>query len=185
MIYFVCLNRITKKNGIIKLLNKKCSNIVTNKLIYRGQYEFRIRSLRRVSLISSTLSVFGLPLLIYLDVGSAVSIVGQIAISSTVIFSSVSSTLFLHLICQPYVVEMKTVFDSNNDKSEFNLVEAKRLNLLGRAYVSKFSIKDVEFIKASIHPFATFKVKNHGYFYVYENNFIDDISKKAFYDRAN
>ena len=71
-----------------------------------------------------------------------------------------------------------TGFNVEDEKNK--VVEVTRLSIFGNDIKSKFQIKDIEYIRASIHPFATFRVKSSGYYYIYEPNFKIDSVKKLF-----
>lgn len=152
------------------------STEIPKSTVYVGPYEYRIRHLRRISLLSSLLSTVCLPLGIYFDLGTTMPMAGQIAIATTVIISSVSSTFFLHMICSPYVTSLQVLnYDPGNPKD--TTVAATRINIFGFSYQSRFAVKDMKPVKAYVHPFSSFKIGND-YYYIFYPNFTDDNSKQ-------
>lgn len=154
----------------------------TKVLVYTGPFESKIRMLRRFTLISSLLSVTGLPALMA-TTGSTISLMGQIGISFTAIVASISSTYLIHVFSQPYVTSIYRLpaesVTSSDPKQESPIdLEVTRLNMIGIRTTSVFSTKDIEFVKAVQHPFATFKIKKSGYYYVDESSFTDPNLKK-------
>ncbi len=87
---------------------------------------------------------------------------GQIAIASSVAFSSLSSTALLQLVSKPYVIalyeEEKTVSDRK--------LYAEKVNIFGKVEGYPFLLSDVS--KQPKHPFASFCLQSSGEnFYVY------------------
>ena len=189
----LCKSLIKHKPIIHYTIYQRFSSKIDNKtLIYHGNYEPKLKLLRRISLLSSVVSVIGLPLLITSDFGhNSVPEIGKIAVSICVMFASVSSTSFLSLISKPYITKMYVINDttSENNISIANAINtsnpktsnikdiqfiAERLNIFGNIITTTFTYNDIEFIKAAVHPFATFRVKGSGFYYVYGSNFKDD-----------
>ena len=164
-------------------------------LVYNGTYEAKLKRLRRISLFSSVVSSIGLPLVLLLDLtGSSIPYAGQMAISSTVIVVSISSTIFLNFLCKPYVTTLHKLVPYYGSKSnpeiapepvadepvENVLLESTRLNIFGNPVTSHFYTKEVTFIPKSMHPFATFKIGKNDIYYTYGDNFSDEKLKNYF-----
>ena len=186
----MCKSLIKHKPIIHYAIYQNFSSKIDNKtLIYHGNYEPKLSLLRRISLFSSVISVIGLPLLITSDFGhNSVPEIGKIAVSVCVMFASVSSTSFLSLISKPYITKMYIINNNNGTTNSSNITNktsnsdnnkdiqfiAERLNIFGNIITTTFTYNDIEFIKAVVHPFATFRVKGSGFYYVYGSNFKDD-----------
>ena len=99
-----------------------------------------------------------------------VSMTGQIAISSTVLFTSFSSTCMLHLVTHPYVESLHEVMpikkSSETNTTATNKVDgtrkfiASRYNLFGFSKTTEFSLAEAN--KNVVNPFASFMVKPGG-----------------------
>jgi len=135
-------------------------------LIYEGIFAGKLRWLRRVSFLSSVVSMAGFPLVyLYGATTSSIPVIGQFMIVGTALFTSLSSTLFLQAITHPYVFQLHELIeerseDTNEVKEKLRRFRASRLNVFGNATFCEFEISEAEKIAASVHPFATFKVKN-------------------------
>ena len=131
-------------------------------LIYEGIFAGKLRWLRRVSLLSSVVSMFGFPLVyFYGATTSSIPVIGQFMIVGTALFTSMSSTLFLQAITHPYVFQLHELRDETiDDKEKRRKFLASRLNVFGNSTFCEFEISEAEKIAASVHPFATFKVKD-------------------------
>ena len=105
--------------------------------------------------------------------------VGQIALSSTVLLASMSSTLLLHVVTLPYVVALHEIKPSQ-EQSDNNLrrFRAKRFNLIGNHVETEFTLGDVSNADVA-NPFASFKHKTDGYFYIFGGNIPDDVIRKS------
>jgi hypothetical protein len=134
-------------------------------VIYEGIFAGKLRHLRIFSLGSALLSVFGLPLAMTISSGN-VSLVGQIAIISTAICISVSSTVFLQLVTAPYVAKLIEIPPLEGVEVDFEdrVFKATRIDMFGRFVVNEFQMKDV--IKDEQHPFASVIIKGH-YHYIF------------------
>ena len=106
---------------------------------------------------------------------SSISLVGQVAIAGTAALTSLSSTLFLHLITHPYVatlVEIKSdgiiptnVQGMTEPNNERKLI-VSRVNIFGNLSYSTFYLSEAVKVTSSVHPFASFKLKDN-YFYIF------------------
>lgn len=157
-------------------------------LLYEGEFTPNIRRLRIVSMGSSLLSAFGMPLALTISTGS-VPLIGQIAIISTALCISLSSTLFIQLVTFPYVTRLVEIppLEGVNVDFEDRVFKATRINVFAQYKVQEFKMKDV--VKDDNHPFASVKV-NGSYYYIdgadldvtlrhrFSNEVIEDISKK-------
>jgi hypothetical protein len=134
-------------------------------VIYEGIFAGKLRHLRIFSLGSALLSVFGLPLAMTISSGN-VSLVGPIAIISTAICISVSSTVFLQLVTAPYVAKLIEIPPLEGVEVDFEdrVFKATRIDMFGRFVVNEFQMKDV--IKDEQHPFASVIIKGH-YHYIF------------------
>eukprot|EP01041_Mallomonas_annulata_P012149 gene12149-25497_t len=148
---------------------------VTKVLIYKGNFAFQLRLLKQVSISSSILSMVGMP--IALTVNTGVPFAGQIAIASTALFTSVSSTLFLQALTYPYVSTLHELIPTSNAPIDRKFVSERR-NMLGMSYKSYFNLSQVEKVSASAHPFASFKA-NNSYYYVFGGNIADKEVRSA------
>ncbi len=155
----------------------------SGKLVYEGTFSDKLKRLRRISLASSIFSSVGFPLLISYGHSTTMPVVGQVALASTIIFTSVTSTVFLQAICYPYVTVLEDISSTNanldikSTDTKLNLkdrkIRATRLNLMGNKVITEFMLSEVEKISASVHPFASFRVKETNY-YVWKGNIADD-----------
>jgi hypothetical protein len=69
----------------------------SKKLVYEGQFGGKLKWLRRVSFASSLLSVTGIPIIVFSGIGGgSIPLAGQVVIVGTALFTSLSSTAFLH-----------------------------------------------------------------------------------------
>lgn len=146
----------------------------TVKLVYQSKFGKKVKMLRRVSLISSLLSCCMLPAAVYIDSG-IMPVVGQVALVSTVMFSSLSSTAMLHVVVHPYVTELYEIFSPSSVTitagKEVRKFEATRVDMMGNDRCTEFSLSEVEANPS--HPFASFKLKNGGYFYIFGKDILD------------
>lgn len=96
-------------------------------------------------------------------------VVGQVAVVSTVVFSSMTSTAMLQVVAHPYVYALYEGPKAETDKERY--LVAEKVDFLGRVRPYGFKLSQVE---NSSHPFASFQVKNNGgNFYVFGNS-LDD-----------
>jgi hypothetical protein len=154
-----------------------------NVLRYKGTFAVRVRRLRRISLTSTILSFFFLSYAATMH-SDVVSMTGQIAISSTVLLTSFSSTCMLHLVIHPYVESLHEVVPVNKNgdnpsisSSSDRKFVATRYNMLGNLKRSEFKLSQTD--KNVLNPFASFQVKPGGYFYVQGENLDDPDVKQT------
>jgi hypothetical protein len=138
---------------------------------YHGKFGKRLRNVRRISLSSSIFSVIGFPLGIMLGNSATMPLTGQLAMAGTIIFTSVSSTAFLQLVCRSYVTSLeelpstKTVPGPGGKGTIIDRrFRATRLNIFGNKTTSEFHASEIEKIKKSLHPFATFTARGSTYY---------------------
>ena len=136
-------------------------------IIYTGLFGSRIRWLRRLSLGSSIMSASAYPVLMALDIPLKVSATGAVAIFTTAFATSFSSTIFLHFLTSPYIFSLEKKESNGGD----TVLHAQRVNILGSLVASTFDMEHCSRVNSSIHPFASFVVKESGkapdYYYVY------------------
>ena len=152
--------------------------------IYEGNFGSKLRSIRRLSAMSSIVSTIGFPIAISLGNSTVMPLAGQIAMATTIIITSLSSTLFLQLVCHPYVTELDEIpsaadIKANGSSKVDRRFRAKRLNIFGQSVVTEFNASEVNTIKQSIHPFASFKVGETVY-YVHKGSVTDPTLKAIF-----
>ena len=90
---------------------------------------------------------------------------GQVAITSTVLLTSVSSTLLLQMVTFPYVAYLyelspQDATNSVSDQYSPRRFRAVRYNFLGCHQVVEFSLDEVD--KKVSNPFASFRVTSKG-----------------------
>jgi hypothetical protein len=90
---------------------------------------------------------------------------GMHAIVGTAVFMSVGSTIFLKAMSYPYVTKLE---ESPSSTAGDRRLIAHRLGLIGTSYPTEFRLAEVETVKVSDHPFASFRVKKDCFF-VFEN----------------
>lgn len=143
-------------------------------LIYEGLFSQSLRLLKQVSVGSSIICIFGLP--IALTTNTGIPLLGLIAIGGSALFTSLSSTLFLSVITYPYVLKLYEIPTFNGDDRKFI---AERLRLTGFSYKTEFNLSQVVKVTGTAHPFASFKVGNT-YFYVFGNSISDPTLRSVF-----
>jgi hypothetical protein len=152
-------------------------------ILYKGEYAGRLQWLRRVSLLSSIFCATVLPSGIVMGVGS-MSFAGQVSIVSTAILMSLSSTLFLQLITNPYTVALKEIpqLSIQQDKLENKLVDkieaeiaekgvfdgrvfrATKINVFGQLIETEFTMKDAVKPTSGKHPFASVRIRGENFY---------------------
>ena len=165
---------------------------------YQGEFANKLKWLRRVSFGSSVVSVFVIPFVMLTGVAGTGSIplVGQAVIISTALVTSLSSTLFLHMVTHPYVVSLKELYlenpnknvDSNGTEIEKNMqvqsressdrqLTVTRINVMGMFEETKFNLSEASRNQLS-NPFASVKIQNK-HFYIFGGNISDEQVRKA------
>lgn len=134
---------------------------------YDGFYSEKLKLLRRISITSSFISVFGLPVVISLSTGD-MSVAAKISIAATAVVASVGSTAILHAITHPYITTLSYVkgpaCEVDNEAGNYRF-KAIRMNLFGNPRPSEFSLNDMEMVRVTNHPYANFQV-NGKYYYL-------------------
>lgn len=139
--------------------------------IYKGEFARKLQWLRRVSFTSSVVSLIGIPTVALVGIGGgSVPLVGQVMIVGTALFTSLSSTAFLHLVTKPYCASLTVVSTGTSD--EDRLFRATRVNIFGNIEVTEFTLKEATRITGG-HPFASVQIKGQ-YFYIFGGK-IDDV----------
>lgn len=95
-------------------------------------------------------------------------IAAQVALASTVFFTSVSSTVMLQLVGHPYVHHL---YEETGPSVSKRTLYATRFNLFGKETKTKFLLEEAD--KNISHPFSSFKLKNGGNFYIFGENVAD------------
>ena len=85
---------------------------------------------------------------------------GTSVILGTAVFMATGSTLFLKLMSYPYVTKLEEISASPGDRR----FVASRLNAMGFEYPTEFNLSEVEHVKVTQHPFASFRVKSDCFF---------------------
>lgn len=168
-------------------------------LIYEGVHSSQLKRLRRISLASSVVSIFGLPLVIKYGGNKEIAFGGQAAIGASIMFTSAMSTAVLAAFCYPYVSKLveidaqqySAIMSQSGGKSAAsatatattNSIEndryftATRLNLFGNDVKTTFRLSETQKItSAAVHPFATFRLDKK-YFFVASEQLKDDSLK--------
>lgn len=96
--------------------------------------------------------------------------VGMNAIVGTAVVMSVGSTVFLKAMSYPYVTKLE--ISPSSTPTDKKLI-AHRLSIIGNSYPTEFRLADVEPVRVSDHPFASFQVKGD-YFFVFEKMIAGD-----------
>lgn len=132
-------------------------------MVYEGTFGGTLRLLRRVSLCSASLSVTSLPAMMVLH--GTVPTLPQLVVIGTAVTASLGSTLFLKLMSFPYVTKLVEIEAGIKDST---LLDRKfiayRISMLGFDYPTEVSVKDVEPVKVTEHPFASFKANGDKFF---------------------
>ena len=110
------------------------------------------------------------PILLYSS-NANIAVAGKLAIAGTAFFTSVSSTLMLQYCSRPYILSLDEVKSSDVPAEDRKFI-ATTLNFIGVPQTTEFLLSQVEKLNSRIHPFATFKVKDH-IFFVFGGNIAD------------
>ena len=145
--------------------------------IYRGEFGNRLVWLRRVSFGSSMLSMIGIPVVAFAGLGTgSVPFLGQVMIVGTALFTSLSSTAFLHLVTRPYCVSLVRLPPPHGTATTDPVFRATRVNLFGNLDTTEFTMKDAVKISSGGHPFASVNIKSQN-FYIFGGK-IDDVGMR-------
>ena len=101
------------------------------------------------------------------------AIFGQYMIAGTGFFASAGGTLFVHLVCTPYVTNLRPHVYSDSGKApkgKERSFEVTTLNLIGSEVKREFSLGQVG---ESVHPFASFKAGDKGHYYLFAGGLTD------------
>ena len=154
-----------------------------SKLIYQSKFGGRIRYLRRLSFLSSVVSLgFLCGVVGGFSSQSALNITAQYAIVGGCCFGGLSATLLLKLVTEPYICELyELTTNLNKNENKDRRFKAIAVNIFGSYINEEFLLNDV---KETIHPFGSFKVNDRS-FYLFGGGIKDDktlkiaLSKKA------
>ena len=92
---------------------------------------------------------------------------GKLAIISTALFTSLSSTVLLAGVTHPYVISIHELPSDTNKEIPERRFLAKRVTIFGREKATEFLLSDVDNRNVA-HPYASFKLKsNNNSFYVF------------------
>ncbi len=90
-------------------------------------------------------------------------IIGQAAIATTVLVTSMSSTALLAIVGHPYVGTLHELFPSKpseNGEKPLRRFRASKFNLFGNKKYTEFTFKDID--SKPKNPFATFMIPGKG-----------------------
>lgn len=147
------------------------------KLVYEGKFSNKLKWLRRISISSTVVSVFGFPIVFQFGAAASMPLVGQIMIAGTAILTSLSSTIFLQTITSPYVVKLFEV-SMGSSTSQHRRFQATKITLFGTLTSTEFDLHGVEKVtSSSTHPFATFRDADNRYYYVFGDHLKDESLK--------
>jgi len=124
----------------------------TIKDIYEGPFAGTTLRLKRVSVMTATIGLFGMPLLVYLNTGTP--LMGTLAVSGTATLAAVGSTVLLNYCVTPYVHTITTTDDE--------MYTATTATMYGTRKQTDFALADVVgTAKAkSSRPFCNFTAKD-------------------------
>jgi hypothetical protein len=146
-----------------------------------------ITRLKRISITSCLLSVVGLPMLIYLKNGTWPD-VKQLGLGGFAFVSATGSTLALHFVFGPYILELyqvprdnthssSTSSAMNHDTTDTFLYRATTRSILGLKSEILFDpLVDVTRYQGA-RPFANFVVKNNTVLYCHPE-LLDDLTRR-------
>jgi hypothetical protein len=127
----------------------------------------------------------------------------QIAVASTVFFTSFSSTVLLQVVTSPYVVTLHELLppaaaDASGSAAATvtsgtagtpgspapaasqdpldRTFRAARYNMFGNQHTQQFTLRDTD--KNGSNPFSSFQVKPHGFFYMYGGHISDSLVRQ-------
>ena len=153
-------------------------------MIYTGEFGRRLVWLRRVSFGSSMLSMIGIPVVAFAGLGTgSVPFLGQVMIVGTALFTSLSSTAFLHLVTRPYCVSLARLpppapAPGGTAATADPAFRATRVNLFGNLDATDFTMKDAVKVTSGGHPFASVNIKGQN-FYIFGGKLDDTLMKRT------
>lgn len=125
-------------------------NVTTNEyepfLVYQAPMGSLITRLKRVSITSCLISVIGLPMMVFLKTGTWPN-VKQLGLGSVAFVSAGGSTLALHFVFGPYVMDLYELVGKGKDTSSAD--EVDREGLGGRSNPSESELDPI-MMKATI-----------------------------------
>ena len=125
-------------------------------VIYEGSFASLTLRLKRVSLTTAFMGLFGVPLIAFLKNGGDVPAVGKAAVGGVAVIAATGSTLALSFCFSPYVHTLEIIPSS---KKGDGLLKATNRNILGLTVETIFNPEiDVQPYKGN-RPFCNFLVK--------------------------
>ena len=151
------------------------SSSLSELVLYKGEFARKLTWLRRVSFASSVVSLIGIPTVAFIGIGGgSVPLVGQVMIVGTALFTSLSSTAFLHVVTTPYCVSLVELPSGPETSTSEKTMRATRLNIYGNLETTDFTRKDAIKLTSGGHPFASVRIKDR-FFYIFGGK-IEDVS---------
>ena len=124
-------------------------------LVYTGPFKGAVRALKVFSLTTAVLASVGGPVLVWLG-DESVPLAGRVALSSLVMFVSISTTAILHWLLKGYIIHLH--YNPGAQR-----VAAYTLSLLARKTRNEFDISDIR-PPAGLAGFSTFQALGKSYF---------------------
>eukprot|EP00560_Eucampia_antarctica_P006403 CAMPEP_0197828064 /NCGR_PEP_ID=MMETSP1437-20131217/4708_1 /TAXON_ID=49252 ORGANISM="Eucampia antarctica, Strain CCMP1452" /NCGR_SAMPLE_ID=MMETSP1437 /ASSEMBLY_ACC=CAM_ASM_001096 /LENGTH=228 /DNA_ID=CAMNT_0043429145 /DNA_START=187 /DNA_END=873 /DNA_ORIENTATION=+ len=122
-------------------------------LLYKGPFAKLTLKLKRVSLTTAFMGLFGVPLLAVLKSGGDVSAIGKVAVGGVAVLAATGSTLALSFCFSPYIHTLEVMPSSSKEEE---LLKATTRNILGVTVETIFDPnKDVVPYKGN-RPFCNF-----------------------------
>lgn len=125
------------------------------KLVYTGPFKGAVRALKVFSLTTAVLASVGGPVLVWLG-DESVPLAGRVALSSLVLFVSISTTAILHWLLKGYIIHLH--YNPGAQR-----VAAYTLSLLASKTRNEFHISDIR-PPAGLAGFNTFQALGKSYF---------------------
>ena len=127
-------------------------------IIYESPMGKLISRLKVVSITSCLLSIVGLPTLIYLKNGDWPNM-KQVGMGSIAFLGATGSTLALHFVFGPYILDLSKILDENGDQK---LLKATTRSVFGWKNVHIFDPTAPDSIQPfeGIRPFANFTIND-------------------------
>lgn len=182
-------------------------------LVYDGKYSSKMKILKRISITSTICSMLYMPAAMTIESG-VLPMVAQIALATTVFFTSFSSTVLLQAVGHTYVCtiheivpvsDYDEILDSSEDtedshddaehsdyeESDIEESEDQQNRVFKATTLSLFgNLKPTVFPLSDIskkvtNPFASFQLKSSGkHFYVY-GDYVTDLSVRQTFTKVN
>ena len=155
--------------------SQQSSSSSSEQVLYKGEFARKLTWLRRVSFASSVVSLIGIPTVAFIGIGGgSVPLVGQVMIVGTALFTSLSSTAFLHVVTTPYCESLVELSSGPGTATAEKRMRATRINIYGNLETTDFTLKDATKLTSGGHPFASVKIKDR-FFYIFGGK-IEDVS---------